>query len=889
VDLFGKILKIKILLIMLFFTYSFSQEKVTLQLKWLHQFQFAGYYAAKEKGFYDEVGLDVDIKQRDIKYNNIEQVINGQAQYGIADSVLLLYKTKNEPVIIVAPIFQHSPSVLISLKSSGINSPYDLNGKSMIFYENDTDGFSILAMFKKLNIKPNLIRKREPNDYLKIVRNEVDLTPAYLSNEPFYFKEKNLDINIINPMNYGFDLYGDMLFTNKDEAINHPERVEKFKKATLKGWEYALKNKEEIIQLIHSKYSNKKSIEHLRFESEVVQEMIDIKSTPLGTIDVGRLKYISELYKDYGLLENSLDTKDFIFEEFKNNLSLTKDELNYLKSKKEITYCIDPSWMPFEENNKSKHVGMTADYFKIFQKKIGVELKFIPTLTWSESLTFAKNKKCDILSLAMPTEKRKEFLNFTKPYIHSPLVVITRTDEFFVSNISEISNKKIGIVKDYGYIDILKEKYPNMKIIEVENLEEGLEKVKSKELYGFIEALSTTAYVLQNKYNSQLKVSGKFDETWDLGIGTRIDEPLLNDIFNKAIDTITFEEKQQILNKWISVNIDETVNYKLLITSVLGTVIILGTILLIFINANLKLNKEINKRKKIEIRLKSFNTLIDEHIISSSTDLKGYITEVSSAFCKISKYTKEELIGKNKNILRHPDMNSEIFKNLWETIRADKIWAGEIKNRAKDGTDYWVHTTISPKFDEFNNKIGYISIRQDITDKKIIEEISITDGLTNIYNRRHFNDFFPKFLNSARRENQFISFLIMDVDFFKQYNDTYGHQMGDDVLKIVADRLKESTHRSDDYCFRLGGEEFGLLFKSKNKEKAIEFANMILKSIESLKIEHKNSKVSCYVTVSIGLYSNYAMEITDVEDVYKKADKLLYKAKESGRNRVEII
>ncbi|MDZ7819532.1 MAG: diguanylate cyclase [Aliarcobacter sp.] len=885
-NIIKRVFKIKILLIMLFFTYSFSQEKVILQLKWLHQFQFAGYYAAKEKGFYEELGLDVEIKERNIEQNNVEQVINNEAQYGVADSILLLYKAKNEPIVIISPIFQHSPSVLISLSSSEITSPYELNNKDMIFYENDTDGFAILGMFKKLGIKPNLNRKREPDDYLKLLNKEINTMPAYLSNEPFYFKEKSVDINIINPMHYGFDLYGDMLFTSEFEATNYPERVEKFKKATLKGWEYALNNKEEIIELIYKKYNTKKSIEHLRYEADIIEEMIDLKKIPLGSIDKGRIQYISGLYKDYGLFKNDLDLKNFIFEEYKNNLELSEKELAYLKNKKELTYCIDPNWMPYEKNIDSKHTGISADFFNLFQQKVGIPIRFIPTETWTESYSLGLERKCDILSLVMENKERLKHFNFTKPYIETPLVIITKNTEFYISNILDVLEKKLGIVKGYAYIDILKEKYPNINIIEVDNIEIGLEKVKNGELFGFIDTLTTTAYEIQNKYMGQLIVSSKFEEVWSLGIGSRNDEPILNNILNKAIDSISFEQKQQIFNKWVSLKVERKADYELIIKWVVATIFVFGIILFIFINANLKLNKEISKRKKIEKRLQSFNTLIDENIISSSTDLAGIITEVSSAFCKISKHSREELIGKNLNIVRHPDMNKKIFEKLWETIKTNKIWEGEIKNRAKDGSDYWVYTTISPKFDEHNNKIGYVCVWQDISDKKIIEEISITDGLTNIYNRRHFNDFFPNFLNSSKRENQFISFLILDIDFFKQYNDSYGHQKGDNVLIKVANCLKKTAHRSDDYCFRLGGEEFGLLYKSKEKDKAIEFANKILKNIEELKIEHKNSKVSVYMTASMGLYSNYANEVIDIEDVYKKADKLLYKAKESGRNKI---
>ena len=147
------------LLLIIFSTFLNANEKVVLQLKWFHQFQFAGYYAAKEKGFYDEVGLDVEIKQRDLKYNNIDEVINGNAQYGVADSILILYRLKQQPVVIVSPIFQHSPSVFISLKKKNISSIYELNNKDILFYPNNTDGFSLLAMIKKFNLDVNLVRE----------------------------------------------------------------------------------------------------------------------------------------------------------------------------------------------------------------------------------------------------------------------------------------------------------------------------------------------------------------------------------------------------------------------------------------------------------------------------------------------------------------------------------------------------------------------------------------------------------------------------------------------------------------------------------------------------------------------------------------------------------
>ena len=172
---------------------------------------------------------------------------------------------------------------------------------------------------------------------------------------------------------------------------------------------------------------------------------------------------------------------------------------------------------------------------------------------------------------------------------------------------------------------------------------------------------------------------------------------------------------------------------------------------------------------------------------------------------------------------------------------------------------------------------------------KKLEKISITDDLTHIYNRRYFNEIFPKVINSSKRRNELVSFLMMDIDHFKQYNDTYGHQMGDEVLIKVAYAMKESLHRADDYCFRLGGEEFGIIFKSDTKDKAKEFAYKIRENIENLHIEHSGNSASDYVTVSLGLVCKNANDIQSDNQIYKEADDLLYKAKETGRNKVCVI
>ena len=286
-------------------------------------------------------------------------------------------------------------------------------------------------------------------------------------------------------------------------------------------------------------------------------------------------------------------------------------------------------------------------------------------------------------------------------------------------------------------------------------------------------------------------------------------------------------------------------------------------------------------------KLKRYATLIDENVITSTTDLEGVILDVSTAFCRISGYSREELLGKKHNIVRHPDMPDSFYEKLWRTIIANKTWFGEIKNLKKDGGFYWVKAVISPLFEK-GEKIGYTALRQDITDKKHIEAISITDGLTQIFNRRHFNETLPKIINSAKRKDLWVCFLILDIDFFKPYNDHYGHQEGDAVLIAFAHALKTSLNRADDLAFRLGGEEFGIIFDADDAQKAMQFANSVKSNIEVLNIPHAYSSVSDHITASMGLVCKKATQIKDTDALFKEADDLLYTSKNNGRNRITM-
>ena len=318
--------------------------------------------------------------------------------------------------------------------------------------------------------------------------------------------------------------------------------------------------------------------------------------------------------------------------------------------------------------------------------------------------------------------------------------------------------------------------------------------------------------------------------------------------------------------------------------------LILGTILLLTIPLSIlisrvpaKLNQKIADQNAT---LKKYVDLIDHNIITATTDKAGIITEVSTAFCRVSGFSKEELIGQSPRMLQHPDITKDVKQKVWQTIQAGQTWTGEFHNQTKDGNSYWLDATIFPNRDEQKNINGYTAIYQDITDKKRIEKLSITDALTGLYNRRFFDETITKELGRAMRDNKILYFAMLDVDYFKQYNDHYGHQKGDEVLRAIGQTLQQELSRSSDFCFRLGGEEFGILFSDLSPEQALTLTEAIRKAIEDLAIEHQWGGADGVITASIGLLSIAPAPGITVDTIYQKADQALYRAKQDGRNRI---
>ena len=597
----------KLLLFILFFSFlnASNLQKTSVQLMWLDQFEFAGFYIAKEKGFYEDAGLDVELKKFDSSMDLTKKVLDKEADFGLNSSSLLIDKAKGKDIVLLGTIFQSSPLALLALKNSNIETFSDMKNKKVMISNNQENFAPLQSMLKSQGLQPQELSFISHSfDVDDLINKKTDMMSVYVTNEPFILNEKGYEYTIFNPKSFGFNFYEDLLFTSKDFASRNPKLVKDFYNATMKGWKYAFDNIEETAQIIHEKYNTQnKSLKALIFEANEMKKLVYDKNGKFGTISQEKINLILNTYRVMGLINNQLELDDLIYtKHLENNMLLNDNEKGYLTKKKSITMCVDPSRMPFEKIEDGKHIGIIADYMNLIQNKIKTPIVLVPTKTWSESLQKVKNKECDILSFAVNSLERQEYLNFTKPFFNLPLVIASDIHTPFIEDIEKIKNQKFGIVKGYAYETILKVKYPNLQLVPVQNIEEGLELVKKGQIFGFIDNLATVGYHIQNDYIGQLKISGKFNEIWDLGIGTRNDEPILNTIFEKVTNDISSNHLQQITNKWIPIEYQKEFDYKLLY-ELLAVILVLTSIGIIFYRDYLlkRLNAQLNEKIKIEI------------------------------------------------------------------------------------------------------------------------------------------------------------------------------------------------------------------------------------------------------------------------------------------------
>lgn len=592
-------------------------EKVSLQLQWLDQFQFAGYYMAKEKGFYRDAGFDVDIKKFSYETDVMADVLSKKTTFAIGRSSLIWYYSKGREISLLSATFQSSPLTLIALKSSDIEDVKDFVGKRVMITEDAVETASVYAMIKSAKLGEESVKyKKHTFDIEELIDGRVDLYAGYVSNEPYELKKRGIEFKTFSPKERGFDFYDDILFTSQEEVRKNPKKVESFKKASIKGWEYAFENIDETVELIYKKYNSAgKTKDALLYEANELKKLAYINGVPLGSVRKSKIERILDIYRVMGLVDGSVDLERLIFSA-KEKL-LTKEEEEYLRKRGEISICIVPNMPPLSAIENGEFVGIGADILELTKESIDVSYRVTDAKSCEESLQYLRDKKCDLLPTAK-YDKEQNGLKTTTPYHHEPLIVVTKKSQNYIVDIDGLMDMEFAVIKGNPFVEDLKYRYPEIKLNYVDSIKEGFRGVERGKYYGYIDSLTVTAYAFKNIQNSNLKISGQFDEKIGISFALRSDDEMLYNIFEKFSKSVEHSDIHTFFNEHVSINYVKNVKFEYLYEII---VLVLVIMFIFFYKQNILKKKNI-ELEELKDKLLELNSTLELKIAEAVGEMQ---------------------------------------------------------------------------------------------------------------------------------------------------------------------------------------------------------------------------------------------------------------------------
>jgi polar amino acid transport system substrate-binding protein len=781
-------------------------EKVSLELQWLDQFQFAGFYVAQEEGYYKEVGLDVDIRPLAKSTDIVADIRSQKTTYATARSSVLIEQSKKANLVVLDAIFEHSPSVLLTTNLA-LKHPYDLKNKKIMVTKDEALASSFYAMLASQGVANQEITTQQHSFNLDdLINGKTDAMACYISNEPFILKERNINFNVLNPKDYGYDFYGDLLITSQKELQENPDRAKKFVTASRKGWKKAFENVEATAKLIFEKYNQQnKSFQSLVYEGEVLKAL-SCDNPDIGPIlNYKRFDQMSDFY-----LFNHLIT-------IKPNLVQFLDPLNFNRKTYTIGILAERGasnainkWQPLIDNMNYE----LSNYNIIIRPLsfVGIE-----NAVKSESIDFVLTSSMQYVQLEAKygTSRMATLINNDSTMLLNDYgaVIFTRADNEEVNKLSDVKNRSFAAVHQLslgGWV-IAKKLFQDSGITEEE--------------FASVEFLQThdnvVNAVLSNKVEVGTVRTGVLEELSKNGIINLTDIKILHRLH---YTNFPFLVSTPLYPEWSFAKMKHTDN----------------TI------SNAILSDLLHPSHLKDSSLASWSIPLDYkpiHDLLIALKLDPYKPVPLSYTLFFEKYYF-------------------VFIVIFIIIITLLLFNRYLKNIVKKRTTQLL---------EANERLKLLAH---------------TDELTNIANRRQFMKLAERYFSVAKRNETPLCILSLDIDWFKKINDTHGHDIGDQVLKLFS-RTIESILRESDVFGRLGGEEFSILLQNTTSQHALYLAEKIRKAIEETPyIDAKNTFVN--FTVSIGV-TTMNEDCDTLATLLKNADNALYKAKENGRNRVEFI
>ncbi len=532
---------------------SSSLKSISLQLEWKHQFEFAGFYAAKEKGYYKDIGLDVELKEYNDNINITEEVVSGRSTFGISSSSLILEKLQKKPVVLLSSYFKQNALAFVT--KPNIKTLNDLKGKKVMALNWELEHTSLGAMLKDANITKDDITLVAHNFKIdKFVNGDVDAMSIFLTSQPYELDQLGVKYNILNPATKGIYSYDVELFTSEDNVQNDPEMIQNFIKASNEGWRYAFAHKQEIVDLIYSKYTKRKTKKALLYEANKTEELFKRHIFKIGAIAPELIKLNTQMYTKLGLVNDNLNINhllfDYIIKKQKENSTFTQEELNYINKKQTVTISMLHNFKPFSFIENNNHQGLSVDIIEKISKISGLNFD-IKTSSWSKSLSDFKEKKVDMISGISYAKKREKFSLFTEPYYEIPTYLFGFKNDTTYQNIENLKGKRVGVNQDMFYIDTLKAL--GIKIVEYDGSNQKVKGLAFGEIDYFLANYTTGLKAINFQSATNIGVIDEFTsiKREDLRYGINKNNTILHSIIEKSLNKIKQNELEYLIDKWI--------------------------------------------------------------------------------------------------------------------------------------------------------------------------------------------------------------------------------------------------------------------------------------------------------------------------------------------------
>lgn len=812
-------------------------QVVDLQLRWKHQFQFAGYYAAIEQGYYRDAGLEVRLHEGGPGRVPVDEVLAGRAQYAAGNSEVLYGRLKGHPLVALAAIFQHSASVLLVRGDSGIRTPHDLVGKKVMLMNGRHDS-DFHAMFLREGIRTEgidiLPTSYEVDD---LISGRVDAFNSYLTNEPYALAKQGIGYVVINPSHYGIDYYGDILFTTENELKLHPARVEAMRTATLRGWQYAMAHPDEIIDLLIKRYGVGKERAHLEFESAAMRSLILPDLVEIGHMNPGRWQAMADAFKLTGMVDRNANLDGFIYDP-------------------------DP---PLWE-------GRIRRIVTIFGAVIAAVLAVVL------SMLVVQNRLRREIALRKGAEERLSHLNALLQHTGRMAKVggweldiennrHTWTDE--AAHIREIAP---GTVLTYEQALSLydPEDRPNHLAYKKAAIEHGtpwehespLTTAKGKRVW-----VHSRGYPVVRDGRTVLLT------------GT------LQDITDRKLAELALARRSRELEMHNQVL--RQINQGMSMVETLDSM----TRQIEALHPGMRCAVSLLDAEAKRLQLCAAPSMPDHHKAAIE---RLVVADGTCASCTAA-FRGERVIV--EDVGQHPYFARYRDEALQNGLRS--VWAQPVKDHAGGVLGVfaaYLGEIAIPNEDELVLLETYASlaalvIERDRSETQI-RNLAYFDTLTRLPNRRLLDDRLSLAMAVSKRSGRYGALMFIDLDNFKPLNDMHGHGIGDLLLIQVASRISGCVREMDTVA-RFGGDEFVVMLCELDADKA-ESAAQASRVAEKIRgalaapyrltgkpgetIEHR-----CTASIGVVLFANHEASL---EEIIKWADLEMYRAKDEGRDRV---